>query len=246
MLEIPIFSWKRIQVLTEDIPKLPTKPFQKVVEKKAKIPAEVLKIRIMATKNEVVFRKIKRPRLPDSWTGPETTTSSCPSVRQMTREQEWDYCFKSIVERKAKESWMGDFLKVKKNNYFEDDKIRTDHTHFWKRNRTANTRLWRLQNYWNWDWPMTIPIFESKTEQLVHDFKDDEITKIWTDHTHIWNRNTATTTTRLRRWWNYQNLDYTSWKMTKFIEIRADPEWGGWNQPPVTTWVFAQIAPDLG
>ena len=36
----------------------------------------------------------------------------------------WDYSFKSIVERKANNPWMGEFLKAKQNNYYKITEIR--------------------------------------------------------------------------------------------------------------------------
>ena len=108
---------------------------------------------------------------------------------------------------------------------------------FWKRKRPCFNNLWtglrRRRNYWNSDCPYTflkakqynnyyetlkmtklpkfwlsIYIFESQTEQqLLGDFKDDEITDIRTVHKHFWKPNRTTTTTRLWRWRNYRNLD---------------------------------------
>ena len=121
---------------------------------------------------------------------------------------------------------------------FEDDEIpeiRTDHTYFWKPNRTTTTtQLQRRWNYRNSGWPypflkakqnnnnystskttklpkfgQIIPIFESQTEQqLLYDFKDDEITEIWTDHTHFWKPSRTATTTPFQRRRNYLNSSF--------------------------------------
>ena len=73
-------------------------------------------------------------------------------------------------------------------NNFEDDeitKIRTVHTHFWKPNRTTTTTL-KMTKLPKFGLSNSMHIFESQTEQqLLRDFEDDEITEIWTNHTHF-------------------------------------------------------------
>ena len=109
--------------------------------------------------------------------------------------------------------WPYPFLKAKQNNnYYTTSKMtklpNSDRSYpFLKAKQNNNyhttSKTTKLPKF-----RQIIPIFKSQAEQqLLYDFKDSEITEIWTDHTHFWKPNRTTTTKWLQRWQNYWNSD---------------------------------------